>query len=114
MWFYDMKDDGFSLDDKRNPITANDIPTIIEQWNTVEAGLDKAALAELIAARTSQGFLVPFAEIKANNWDLSINKYKETVHEEVTYDSIKSILADIQQLDAERAEALSKLEELLK
>lgn len=113
VWFYDMKADGFSLDDKRNPISANDIPTIIEKWNTVSAGLDKAAIAELVEARTSQAFLVPFSEIKANEWDLSINRYKETVHEEVAYDSPAIILKDIKQLDAERTEALNKLEELL-
>ncbi len=112
VWFYDMQADGFSLDDKRNPIVANDIPDIISNWNELET-LDKASLAELVEARTSQAFLVPFSEIKDNNWDLSINRYKETVHEEVAYDSPADILADIKQLDAERTEALKKLEELL-
>lgn len=64
--------------------------------------------------RTAKSFLVPFSEIKANDWDLSINRYKETVHEEVAYDSPAVILTAIKQLDAERTEALKKLEELLK
>jgi len=57
--------------------------------------------------------MVPFSEIKANGWDLSINRYKEVEHQEVDYDSPAAILQDIRQLDVERAEALKKLEELL-
>ena len=112
VWFYDMMADGYSLDDKRNEIKDNDIPDIISKWNELESH-DEAALAELIEARASRAFLVPFSEIKANDWDLSINRYKETVHEEVEYDSPAAILAEIKQLDAERSEALKKLEELL-
>jgi len=109
VWFYDMLADGYSLDDKRNPIAANDIPDIISRWNSLVP-----ELVEGVESRTSQAFLVPFSEIKANEWDLSINRYKETVHEEVAYDSPAVILKDIKQLDAERTEALKKLEELLK
>lgn len=133
VWFYDMKAVGFSLDDKQTPLvqdfspnlremsedqrneylSKNNIPDIIEKWNIVSADLDKDALAELVEVRTAQSFLVPFSEIKANDWDLSINRYKETVHEEVAYDSAAIILDGIKQLDAERTEALKKLEELL-
>jgi len=116
VWFYDMQADGFSLDDKRNEIASNDIPDILGKWNMVSETPDKTTLPELVEgkARTSRAFLVPFAEIKANDWDLSINRYKETVHEEVAYDSPATIINEIKQLDAERAEALKKLEELLK
>jgi type I restriction enzyme M protein len=113
VWFYDMQADGLSLDDKRNEIKDNDIPDIIERWNTVSAGLDEVAIAELVEARTSKAFLVPFAEIKASDWDLSINRYKVIEHEEVQYDSPKTVLSDIKKLDAERTVALKKLEELL-
>lgn len=113
VWFYDMQADGFSLDDKRNPIAANDIPDIIVQWNELET-LDKAAVAELVEARTDRSFLVPLAEIRTNDYDLSINRYKETVHEEVSYDPPATIIADIKELDRQRSEALKKLEELLK
>lgn len=106
VWFYDMKADGFSLDDKRNEITNNDIPDIINRYSNLEN--------EAPRSRTDKSFLVPFTEIKANDWDLSINRYKETVHEEVAYDSPATILSDIKKLDAERAEALTKLEELLR
>jgi type I restriction enzyme M protein len=106
VWFYDMQADGFSLDDKRNPISDNDIPDIIERFCNPEA--------ERSRSRTDRSFLVPLAEIRANDYDLSINRYKETVHEEVAYDSPAVIIADIKQLDTKRTEALKLLEELLK
>ncbi len=105
VWFYDMKADGLSLDDKRNEIKDNDIPDIIERFKN----LDK----ETERTRTEQSFLVPFAEIKANDWDLSINKYKEVVHEEIDHSSPADIIAEIEQLDRERSNALKQLKELL-
>lgn len=65
------------------------------------------------ADRTSQSFLVPFEEIKANDWDLSVNRYKEMEYEEVKYDSPSDIIGQIERLDKERAKALSQLKELL-
>jgi len=56
---------------------------------------------------------VPFDEIKANDWDLSINRYKEIVYEEIEYDAPAEIIAQIEQLDGERAEALKVLKGLL-
>lgn len=112
VWFYDMQADGFSLDDKRNPIAENDIPDILEKWNALPV-LDNAAIENLTKARTEKAFLVPFEEIKSADWDLSINRYKEIEHQEVKYDSPKVILGDIKKLDLERGEALKKLEELL-
>jgi type I restriction enzyme M protein len=105
VWFYDMEADGYSLDDKRNEIKANDIPDILERWSN----LDK----EASRARTDKSFLVPYSVIKGNDWDLSINRYKETVYEEVVYDSPKDIISQIQALDAERTAALKTLKELL-
>ena len=77
VWFYEMKADGYSLDDKRSPITENNIPDIIERYHN----LDK----EVERKRTEQSFFVPFEEIKENDWDLSINKYKEIEYEEKEY-----------------------------
>ncbi|PTN10053.1 type I restriction enzyme M protein [Mangrovibacterium marinum] len=105
VWFYDMRADGLSLDDKRNPIKENDIPDILKRWSELEN--------EAKRERTERSFLVPFAEIKANDWDLSINRYKEIEHEEVQFDSPLEIMVELRQLDAERADALKKLEELL-
>ena len=105
VWFYDMEADGYSLDDKRNEIKDNDIPDLLERWKNVADEADRA--------RTEKSFLVPFDEIKENDWDLSINRYKEIVYEEVKYDAPEDIISQIQDLDAERTAALNTLKELL-
>ena len=74
VWFYDMTDDGFSLDDKRQPTGTSDIPDIEKRFENLNA--------ESKRARTDKSFLVPVAEIRTNKYDLSINRYKEVVHEE--------------------------------
>jgi type I restriction enzyme M protein len=109
VWFYDMKADGLSLDDKRSPTKDNDIPDILHHWNLVSNDL----ASEAKQPRTARSFLVPFSEIKTNDWDLSINRYKEIEYEEVKYDPPATIITEIKQLDTERSEALTKLEELL-
>ncbi len=105
VWFYDMQADGYSLDDKRSPIAASDIPDIVSRFAQRELEQDRA--------RTEKSFLVPLAEIKANDWDLSINRYKEIVYEEVGYEAPAKIIADIERLDLERGLALQVLKELL-
>jgi type I restriction enzyme M protein len=106
VWFYDMQGDGFSLDDKRQTDEKNnDIPDLLRRWRQ----MDK----ETNNARTDKSFFVPAEEIRANGYDLSINRYKEVVHEEKTYATPKELIADIRKLDKERAEALKKLEALL-
>ena len=105
VWFYDMEADGYSLDDKRNEIKDNDIPDLLERWKNVADEGDRA--------RTEKSFLVPFDEIKENDWDLSINRYKEIVYKEVEYDAPENIISQIQDLDAERTAALNTLKELL-
>ncbi|KFN11329.1 type I restriction-modification system subunit M [Paenibacillus macerans] len=104
VWFYDMKADGYSLDDKRSPIETNDIPDIIERFSNVDAEKDRK--------RTEQSFLVPVDEIRDNAYDLSINRYKETEYEEVQYEDPKVILASIKQLEKEITEGLEELEAL--
>lgn len=106
VWFYDMKADGYSLDDKRSPIKENDIPDIIERFNH----LDKEANRK----RTEQSFLVDKKEIVNNNYDLSINKYKEIVYEKVEYPPTSEILADIEELNKEIDKNLEELKVLLK
>ena len=107
VWFYDMQADGYSLDDKRSPIKQDDIPDIIQRFIHRDAG------EEAQRSRTEQSFLVPFEEIKANDWDLSINRYKEIVYEAVDYAPPAEIIAEIEKLDAERGEALRVLKGLL-
>lgn len=105
VWFYDMKADGFSLDDKRNPVTENDIPDIIERFHH----LDK----ETSRAKTEQSFFVDKADIVANEYDLSINRYKEVVYEKVVYDKPTVILERIENLATEIATQTAKIKEMV-
>jgi type I restriction enzyme M protein len=105
VWFYDMKADGLSLDDKRAPVDANDIPDILERWNKLDGEENRK--------RTERSFFVPFNEIKENDWDLSINRYKEIEYEEVQYDPPKQIIAEIKALQDKNREDLEALEGLL-
>ncbi|NFL54427.1 SAM-dependent DNA methyltransferase [Clostridium botulinum] len=106
VWFYDMKADGYSLDDKRNPIEDNDIPDMIERFNNLDKEEDRK--------RTEQSFFVPVDEIRENNYDLSINKYKEIEYEEVVYDEPKVILERVKKLEEEISQGIEELEELLR
>ena len=105
VWFYDMKADGFSLDDKRSPVTQNDIPDIIQRFHH----LDQEATRE----RTDQSFLVPKQEIVDNGYDLSINKYKTTEYKPVEYPPTSEIMAQIRELEMQIGEEMAKLEEML-
>lgn len=105
VWFYDVHADGFSLDDKRNPVEANDLPDVLTRWQTRDAEKDRA--------RTDQSFLVPKADIVAQGYDLSLNRYKEVVHDEVKHRAPLDIIADIEKLDAEVAADLADLKEML-
>ncbi|MFN9111522.1 MAG: class I SAM-dependent DNA methyltransferase, partial [Bacteroidota bacterium] len=105
VWFYDMEADGFSLDDKRNPIEANDIPDIVQRF----LNLSK----ETKRKRSDKSFLVPVQEIRDNKYDLSINRYKEVVYEEKVYEKPAVIIGQIEAIDKERAALLKQLKELL-
>jgi type I restriction enzyme M protein len=106
VWFYDMKADGFSLDDKRTPqADKSDLPDILLRWKDREAEADRA--------RTDQSFLVPKAEIAENDYDLSINRYKEVAYEAVEYDPPKVILERLARLEEEIKRGLEELEEML-
>jgi type I restriction enzyme M protein len=99
VWFYDMKADGFSLDDKRNPIADNDIPDIIARFHNLEAESERT--------RKDQSFLVPVEEIREKGYDLSINKYKEIEREKVVYESSDVIIDRIASLEEEIMSALN-------
>ena len=100
-----MQADGYSLDDKRSPIKDNNIADIITRYLNRQH--------EHSRSRAEPSFLVPLAEIQQNNWDLSINRYKQVVYEQVQHDTPAEIIAEIEQLDAERANALAVLKGLL-
>jgi len=101
VWFYDMKADGKSLDDKRQEIEKNDIPDILERWDDIDREVDRA--------KTDQSFFVTKEEIQGNDYDLSINKYKEVVYEKIEYDSPMEI---IKRLDEINMAISARMEEL--
>ncbi len=105
VWFYDMKADGFSLDDKRAEIADNDIPDIVARFHNIENEADRQ--------RTEQSFFVPKEEIVGNGYDLSINKYKKTEYVAVEYPPTSEILNEIDALEAEIKKGLSELREML-
>ena len=105
VWFYDMKADGFSLDDKRSPINDNDIPDVVNRF----LHLDN----EQSRTRKEQSFFVPVEEIRQNDYDLSINKYKEVERERVEYEPVKDILARLEQTEEKYAKWFGELKGML-
>ncbi len=126
VWFYDVKADGFSLDDKRTALlpeeklgptpasdlseeehAKNNLPDVLMRW-------EERNSAELERPRHEQSFCVPRAEIAGDGaYDLSLNRYKQTVHEEVKHESPAAIIAALKKLEKEIAEGLAKLEEMV-
>lgn len=105
VWFYDMTADGFSLDDKRNPIADNDIPDIIARFNNLEA--------EESRTRKDKSFFVPVEEIREKGYDLSINKYKEIEREKVEYESSEVIMERIEKLESEIMQSIIELKNII-
>lgn len=101
VWFYDMKADGFSLDDKRSAVKENDIPDIVKRFHDLEGERDRK--------RTEQSFLVPKQEIVDNGYDLSINKYKQVEYKPVEYPPTSEILAELKELEQEINRGLEEL-----
>jgi type I restriction enzyme M protein len=125
VWFYDVQADGWSLDDKRTPLLSEDklgpdTSTPLTAEEHVKNNLPDVAAryphrkdTELGNPRTAQSFIVPKAEIAGNNYDLSLNRYKEVVHEEIEHASPKEILAELQQLEVEIQQGLKELGAML-
>ena len=105
VWFYDMKADGFSLDDKRNAVKENDISDIIKRFQNLED--------EVSRKRTEQSFFVEKNEIIENEYDLSINKYKEVEYTPVEYPPTEEIMVNLHELEMEISKNLAELQELL-
>ena len=105
VWFYDMKADGFSLDDKRSAVKENDIPDIIERFRNLDGETDRK--------RTEQSFFVPKQEIVDNDYDLSINKYKQVEYVPVEYPPTEEIMADLREIEKKIGEEMAELERLL-
>ena len=105
VWFYDMTADGFSLDDKRTEIKDNDIPDIISRFKNLEAEKDRK--------RTDKSFMVSKKEIADNDYDLSINKYKEVEYVAVEYPPTSEIMANIREIEKQISREMDELEKLL-
>lgn len=111
VWFYEMQADGYSLDDKRNELDVskhenNNIPDIIARFKNLDVEIDRKA--------TEQSFLVDKTDIAANGYDLSINRYKEVVYEQVEYEALSKILADLEVLEQDILKGMNALKEMLK
>lgn len=120
VWFYDLQADGYSLDDKRTELKgegSNDLPDAIAQWHKyrqmVESNLKASSINTIFGDKTQKAFVVPAADIAANKYDLSINRYKEVVYEEEEYEEPKVILQRLKTLEREIIADLDELEGML-
>ncbi|BDI22552.1 class I SAM-dependent DNA methyltransferase [Herbiconiux sp. L3-i23] len=102
VWFYDVQADGFSLDDKRSPTETSDLSDVLARWQNRTG-------SERDRARTDRSFTVPKDDIVAQGYDLSINRYKEVVHDETEHRAPLDIIADLEAIEAEIAEGLRQL-----
>jgi type I restriction enzyme M protein len=137
VWFYDVQADGQSLDDKRTELlppeklgpvpttaltepdhTKNNLPDVLARWRTLASlapiGGEGRGEGEKSRPRTAQSFLVPKADIAAQNYDLSLNRYKEVIHEEITHRPPGEILARLAELEKEITQGMKELEGMLK
>ena len=105
VWFHDMKADGYSLDQKRNEVTENDIPDVVARFHNLEGEAERT--------RKEQSFLVPVEEIREKGYDLSINKYKEVEREVVVYDAPDVIMERIEALETEIQQAIVELKKMI-
>ncbi|MCK6543006.1 type I restriction-modification system subunit M [bacterium] len=105
VWFYDMEADGFSLDDKRQRVEANDIPDILKSWGlrNSESPIDNQKF-----------FKVTVSDIRANKYDLSISRYKEIVHTEIEYEKPDVIMNKIVELEKGIAMDVEEIREMMK
>lgn len=105
VWFYDMKADGFSLDQKRTEVADNDIPDIIARFHALDAEADRT--------RTDKSFLVPVDEIREHDYDLAFNTYKETIREVVEYEAPEVLIARAAALAAKITDGINSLQSLI-
>lgn len=106
IWFYDMQADGYSLDDKRTKIEQNDIPDIIEKWKTKDKNKQPK--------KGDKWLWVDIEEIKKNNHDLSISRYKPIEYEEIEYEKPEVIMEKVVALEKEIARNINEIQIILK
>ena len=109
VWFYEMLNDGYTLDDKRNKIDKSDLQDIIKQYH------NRAVTGSAVEGQNREGhfFSIPKQEIVDNGYDLSLSKYKKEVYEEVSYESPKVIFEKLETIEATILKGISKLKELV-
>ena len=124
VWFYDVESDGWSLDDKRTPLlpeeklganakliieehAKNNLPDVLARWNERDR-------SEADRPRTAQSFRIPKSDIQSQGYDLSLNRYKEVVHEEVEHRPPLEILAALGQFETEIQQGMKELEGMLR
>ena len=125
VWFYDVTADGRSLDDKRTELLSDDKLGAVPTTPLTDAEHDKNNLPDALnrwrdragserdRPRTAQSFCVDKADIVAQGYDLSLNRYKEVIHEEVAHRHPKDILADLTKLEEEIQQGIRELEAML-
>ncbi|MBI3194676.1 MAG: N-6 DNA methylase [Ignavibacteriae bacterium] len=105
VWFYDMQADGFSLDDKRQKITDNDIPDIIEKYSKRSNQQSEF--------RNQKSFTVPVDEIRSNKYDLSISRYKQIEHKEIEYEKPEVIMKRVLALEEEISKDVDEIRKMI-
>jgi type I restriction enzyme M protein len=133
VWFYDVDADGWSLDDKRTPLlpdeklganskltteehAKNNLPDILSRWRSLRTRNQErgTATSEAARPRTAQSFCIPKSDIAAQGYDLSLNRYKEVIHEEIAHKPPKEILKNLAKLETEIQQGMKELEAMLK
>ncbi len=106
VWFYDVQADGFSLDDKRNPVEANDLPDVLARWTG-------RTTTERSRSRAEKSFCVPKSDLVAQGYDLSLNRYKEIVQDKVEHRPPLEIISEIETLGGQIAKGLAELKAMI-
>lgn len=106
VWFYKVENDGYSLDDKRTPIKADDLPDLVKQWQRRNPKKE--------TGRSQKSFFVPREEIQASKYDLSFSRYAEASYDAVTYDPPKTLLKRLQRIEGKITADLAELEGMLR
>lgn len=113
VWFYDLTADGYSLDDKRTPISDNDLPDLQAQYAKYRAIRESGKTTSKWKDKAQKAFLVKKSEIADQKYDLSINRYKQVVYAEESYASPKVLLKELKKLEQDILKDLSELEAML-
>lgn len=105
VWFYDMQNDGYTLNDNRTPCDGSNIPDILTRFKNLEQ--------ENSRTKTEQSFFVQTSEIEENDFDLSIKRYKKIIYEKIEYDLPSDIISDLEIINHEINSGLEELKELI-